>query len=118
MLIEPEYGHSYTKEDCYGSVGEGWHSLLDKVFELAESSPMPVYFVDCKEKWGGLRLAWYADSQRDDEFSESDWKEFSELVDEVEEESFSICEACGNPGQPRDTGWVKTMCEVCYMQGH
>lgn len=117
MLVKPEYGHSYNKEDCYGSVGEGWHGLLDKVFELAESTPMPVYFVDCKEKWGGLRLAWYAVESKDHPFSDSDWSYFCSFVEAVEEESFGVCEACGQDGMPRDTGWVKTMCETCWGEG-
>lgn len=117
MLMKPEFGHSYTKEDCYGSVGEGWHSLIDKMFEAIDKTPMPLYIVDCKEKWGGLRVYWDASNEHQDLFTEEDFKGFEDFIYELENESFGICEACGQDGMPRDRGWIKTMCETCYNEG-
>ena len=118
MLMKSDSGHSYTKEDCYGSVGEGWHSLINIMFEAIDKTPMPVYITDCKEKWGGLRVYWNASSGGEEVYTEEDFNSFDSLIIALEERSFSICEACGQAGKPRDTGWVKTLCDTCYSEGH
>ena len=117
MLVKPEFGHSYTKEDCYGSVGEGWHLLIDELFRAIDRTTVPVYITDCKEKWGGLRVYWNADSEQQQLFTEADFTNFDQYVTFLENKSFSVCEACGQDGKPRSGGWIKTLCETCWGEG-
>jgi len=36
-----------------------------------------------------------------------------DIVDAAERESFTICEACGQPGTPNEEGWISTLCPEC-----
>ena len=92
---------SYTREDAKRAVGKGWHKLIDEVFdELGDE--------DCvwsvKEKWGGLRIS--------GAFSER----LENLVWNLENESFEICEICGRPGKPRKGAWILTLCWWCAFK--
>jgi len=55
-----------------------------------------------KEKFGGLRfyMTYYV-------------KELEKLISEAEEETYKICECCGEPGRERDGGWILTLCNKC-----
>lgn len=56
-----------------------------------------------KEKFGGLRF--YMTHGNDEIFS---------LISEAESKSYKTCEECGEPGDQKDTGWVKTLCDSCH----
>lgn len=56
-----------------------------------------------KEKFGGLRF--YMTSAND---------EIRELVSEAEALSYKTCEECGEPGEERDTRWIRTLCDHCH----
>lgn len=56
-----------------------------------------------KEKFGTLRF--YMSCETD---------EMSELIDRAEELSAKICETCGAPGELRNDGWLRTMCDDCH----
>ena len=115
MLVVPDCGRSYTKEDCFGSVGAGWHSLVEEIFFFIDNSPVPIYVVQCKEKFGGLRFYWNVDTLREESFSEEDYDSLSSLISTVEERSLTTCEYCGNIGITVrvQCGWIRTLCASC-----
>ena len=55
--------------------------------------------VQIKEKFGGLRF-----------YVSHGNEEIHTLIQEAEELSFKTCEVCGEPGQLRGGGWLKTLC--------
>ena len=97
------YGYnSYvaSENDIKRSVGKGWSTLLDRVFDKLPIGT-PIY--DVKEKWGGLRI-----------YVGGVTEEINNFISDIETESCSICEFCGESGkQVRLGGWVKTICPEC-----
>jgi hypothetical protein len=107
-------------------VGRGWHPLLTRLHEqlLAVS---PTYSVQqVKEKYGTLRIQLYTGMLRHLNLGNADWPDSDQsarykaeddaaraLVHAAEQESARTCEACGNPGEPRDRAWIKTLCDDC-----
>jgi hypothetical protein len=112
--------------DHLRGVGRGWHPLLTRLHEqlLVVS---PAYSVQqVKEKYGALRVYLHTGLLRQLALGNTDWPGEEEaarhkaeddaamaLVRAAEEESASTCESCGNPGRPRDTAWIKTLCDTC-----
>lgn len=90
----------YSRELALQSVGEGWASLVNEVFDRKESYGKPITISQVKEKYGGLRI--YTN-----EFDD----EFDQFLYDVEMRSFSICEDCGKAGQLRGGGWYRTLCD-------
>ncbi len=95
FVIYDEEG--YDRQLAKDSVGPGWASLIEKVFD---AKPPGVRIVQVKEKYAGLRI--YTD-QID--------KRFDDLLFDVLNESLTICEACGRPGLVREGGWYTTLCD-------
>lgn len=90
--------------------GEGWWPILTNLCaniqhhldwknKTAEVVPQ-VTVAQIKEKFGGLRF--YYDGG--DEY-------ISGLVSMAESWAGNTCETCGKPGQQRDGGWIKTLCD-------
>lgn len=94
----PLIRQGYTRSTAKLFVGPGWHALIDRIYDQL---PTDAFVSDVKEKWGGLRLSVY-------DVDESVF----DFIDAIESESLRTCEVCGNPGQPRDTGWIKTLCDT------
>ena len=40
--------------------------------------------------------------------------EIFDLISEAEAASHKTCEHCGKPGEARDTGWIRTLCDTCH----
>lgn len=84
----------------YISCMDGWYDLIDELSSKLE--PLGVVAMQVKEKFGGLRF--YIGPGTDEAF---------DLIEEAERKSVHICEKCGQPGEQRNTGWVKTLCDEC-----
>jgi hypothetical protein len=102
---------SLSREDALGEVGAGWAYLVNKAYDnLPEGS-----CIDCvKEKFAELRIYWFpGDGVSRDAFSI-----FDKLLDDIEDESGTICEYCGQPGTLHITPgrWRKTMCRQCAKE--
>ena len=95
FVIYNEQG--YDRQLAKDSVGPGWTSLIEKVFD---AKPPGLRIVQVKEKYAGLRI--YTD--RID-------KRFDDLLFDVQNESLTICEECGKPGLVREGGWWTTLCD-------
>lgn len=87
--------------------GDGWFSLIKELCEKLKALKLKDFRVlQVKEKYGGLRF--YTGSV---ETKKAD--EVFRLIDEAGGKSYTICEACGKPGQPNKDGWIETLCESC-----
>jgi len=83
------------------TIGLGWYPLVKKLIEDLIKVGWDKQICQVKEKFGGLRF--YVNS-----LSEKGHK----LISKAEEESFEICEECGEPGEIRSREyWVKTLCD-------
>lgn len=86
------------------SVGDGWFALLTTLSGIithhAKHKKLTIRAVQVKEKFGGLRF--YTSGA--DEY-------VTGAVAMAESLSFAICETCGKPAQPRQGGWIQTLCD-------
>ncbi len=94
--------HKITRKIAKGCVGGGWHKLIDKLYDRL---PKNVEVLQVKEKFGGLRF--YIGAATED---------IHNFIAEVERESYTICEVCGEPGKPRDLPWILTLCDAHYKE--
>jgi len=91
---------------------DGWFTLIDelsttidRILEQDKSLADCFIVTQVKEKFGTLRF--YTSPTPDS----IHWvTEFAEAM------SAYICESCGNPGEPNDSGWIKTLCNSCRSQ--
>src|SRR5687768_12037651 len=98
------------KQNIYFECGDGWYDLIDKLSEKLEEKifvhPDESIVTCCaqvKEKFGGLRFYMYFETD-----------EMSDLINQAEDKSTSICELCGKPGTTRHINrWYKTICQNC-----
>lgn len=83
--------------------GKGWDKLINPLRKAAEATGAEVLQV--KEKFGGLRFYVY---------NAPDW--FQDIIHQMENFSYHVCESCGKPGEVREDGWIKTLCTECHEQ--
>jgi len=100
-----------TRENAYNMVGGGWKSLIDQVYDKLAEFP-DVYIETVKEKWGGLRI-YHNKGYIEGEGTYS--PEFERFLVEIENKSFTVCEVCGDPGEPRRGSWILTLCDTHKM---
>jgi len=97
---------NYTLSESLSRVDSGWHVLVQTFFRGIKDKP-EVKVLQIKEKFGGLRI--YVDNAD---------PEVHALIRELESDSMSICEKCGQPGTQRSVkGWTHTICLECYEIG-
>jgi len=89
-----------TNPKMFG-VGEGWYELIKNLIDELISLGWDRKLIQSKEKFGGLNF----------HINEST-KEMRELIYTYEKLSYDICEVCGNKGEPRKGGWIRTLCDV------
>jgi hypothetical protein len=89
------------------SHGDGWYNLIDEL--SAKLAPFGVIAAQVKEKFGGLRF--YIDYP--DNLSKDQIEQIRNIKDEYESKSYETCEACGEPGERRSGGWIRTLCDKC-----
>jgi hypothetical protein len=96
---------------CWGfECGDGWFNILNQLmgniqhhldWKNRTSEVVPQVTLDqVKEKFGTLRF-YYTGG---DDYIRG-------LVTMAEAMSATTCEVCGNPGERRDGGWIRTLCE-------
>lgn len=86
-------------------INDGWIPIVQKLIEDINrlSGDLDVNVVEIKEKFGTLRF--YVDGSS---------KEIDELIDEAELKSSITCDLCGQPGELRRGGWLRTLCDECH----
>ena len=99
-----ENGYFTDRPPLYnvGSVGDGWLGLLKDLIEDLIKLGWNKQICDIKEKFGGLRF--YIAGGSDEIF---------DRINKAESDSYKICETCGEPGEPTQGGWIKTLCYNC-----
>ena len=90
--------------------GEGWWPIIETLCnniqhhidgKNKESEIVPqVTVAQIKEKFGGLRFYYDGGDER-----------IRGMVQMAESWADRSCEECGAPGQRRDGGWIKTLCD-------
>jgi hypothetical protein len=103
IFDDDRYRYSITREEAKSDVGKGWASLLDKIYDNLRPETQ---VLQVKEKFGGLRF--YVGGATTEEF---------DVIDQAEEDSYTICEQCGKEGKLReDLGWILTLCDEHYEE--
>ncbi len=108
--METQYPKMFS--EAYGgiAVGAGWWHIIESLcgniqhhlnWKNKESETVPqVQVMQIKEKFGGLRF--YYDGGDD---------EISGMVRMAESWADQTCETCGNKGERRSGGWIRTLCD-------
>lgn len=114
MTNKSQWSYELFGVEC----GEGWKSLYQPLIDYIEgynNKHTDSFFEihQIKEKWGGLRFYWGGENiPKDIE------KEFKQMVDDAEAESWLVCEQCGsteNVGLVVGS-WYYTTCEKCLRE--
>lgn len=83
-------------------VGPGWHAILDDlVKEFAEIEGLG--FLSAHEKWGGLRVGYLYDGDRQDDVDA--------IVKKTADRCIVACWYCGQPGKIKQERWWRVRCE-------
>ena len=90
--------------------GDGWFDILWRlceeleplVAEFERTSGLKFEVLQVKEKFGGLRF--YVNCRRNEAIGER--------IGAAMQESFRICEICGQPGKLWEGNWIKTLCDL------
>ena len=93
-------GKETTLEAVVSNAPPGWSKLVTKLIEDLFQLGWDGGVLQVKEKFGGLRFYIAAGN-----------KEIWKRITKAENESYEICEQCGEPGELHQTGWWRTLCE-------
>lgn len=116
--------------------GDGWFKLIDEMCENImrvyndAGIELDIEVDQVKEKFAGLRFYYHFKGRKKkihaidflgqgtlrlkDEERNID-KLINDIVHTAEENSYHICEICGNFGRVRkDLPWIRTLCDSCY----
>jgi hypothetical protein len=92
----------WASVDC----GKGWYDIITALdADLREIYP-DYRVVQVKEKFGTLR--YYIDGVPNELFDA-----IYARIGQAERESSITCETCSGPGELRNNGWLKTLCDTC-----
>ncbi|PYX49951.1 MAG: hypothetical protein DMG76_35780 [Acidobacteria bacterium] len=88
--------------------GDGWFDILWRlcvdleplVAEFEQAAGCQFEILQVKEKFGELRI--HVNHAND---------AIRERIGVAKEEAYRTCEVCGQPGQRREGGWIKTLCD-------
>lgn len=101
----------YSRQDAKDSVPEGWHGLVDELYDMYDQYGDGVEVLQVKEKFAGLVV--YIQTGLGDEIFDA--------THEAWVKSREICEVCGKPGKVAERySWMKTLCsdhERVWMGG-
>lgn len=103
-----ENGHYPDKGNIYScrtfEIGPGWYGLVKTLIEKACAAGWNKQVCQVKEKFGGLRF-----------YINDASEEVHKIISEHETLSYKICEQCGEPGEKRSGGWIRTLCDTCHQ---
>jgi len=102
MPVLDMFGKPYPRRDAKCCVGKGWGGLIDEIYDLLESWEGESIVSQIKEKFGGLRF--YVSTDYD----------ILLKVEDICDRSYSVCEDCGEPGEPTPGSWTYTLCKNCW----
>lgn len=113
--VRSAHGSQTRHPPCGAGCGPGWWPILRELFARLENLNLPDGFSieQVKEKFGGLRVSTSCFDVCDEESSRC-FGAVNAAIREAESKSWGTCEACGQPGQRRRGGWIKTLCDECH----
>ena len=79
--------------------GPGWASLYEPLMKMCKEEGVEIHQI--KEKFGGLRF-----------YTGPASEELNACISIAEMQSYDICEECGEPGELRGGGWIRTLCDI------
>jgi hypothetical protein len=89
-------------------IGEGWWPILEELcssiqhhIDWKKGACQQVTVAQIKEKFGGLRF-----------YYEGGDDQVRGMVSMAESWAAHSCETCGAPGERRQGGWIKTLCDI------
>ena len=94
--------HGFPPTQCPSDINPGWASILDRMLKQLRVIEYSGEIAQVKEKLGTLRVY----------LSEMN-KQADKIVAIAEAESETTCQDCGDPGQLRAGGWLRTLCDPC-----
>ncbi len=102
----------------YIECGVGWKKLYQPVIDKAEELDVSIFQI--KEKYGSLRI-YLGGGPVDDEgnplLDYETWEELRDMADGAEDESYYVCETCGDTGSLRGYSWMYTSCDKHIREG-
>lgn len=129
VIFRDRHGNKMTTAMCWGfDHGDGWYHLLDSLCHTIQShidsnqehihwcyqngaeppEEIPqVVAVQVKEKYATLRFYYNGGDSHIDG-----------AVHAIETLSRYVCEECGKPGEVRNDGWLRTLCDDHYVNHH
>jgi hypothetical protein len=127
--LKETYPEMYQNVYCGIYIDKGWFNLVDALsrsiynyvksnhttYDILSAKNSETDYekveypsvVQIKEKFGDLRF--YVDGSN---------RYVDGMIDMAEQMSIHICEVCGNPGEKRDTNWIKVLCDEHYVKHH
>jgi hypothetical protein len=109
-VLQERYQH-ILKKLPYIECDIGWFDLIDEalkdILDIAYEEDEPIQVVQIKEKFGGLRIYYDAESEDEDRLHR-----LEDIVYNAEKLSYKTCEVCGEEGKPRKGVWIKTLCDI------
>jgi hypothetical protein len=94
------------KNANFFDVDEGWYELIKDLIDDLIKLGWNKQVCQVKEKFGGVRF--YINEGSDEIFKR---------IGNAENDSYKICEKCGEQGQFRnDIGWYLTLCDEHYKE--
>lgn len=108
--MEATYPHIFSGRYGGFCIDEGWWPIVDALCaeiqrHINRNNVKQVVALQVKEKFGGLRFYYSGGDAVIDG-----------MVQMAESWAVRTCEKCGSPGEPRDTSWIKTLCENHYKE--
>lgn len=101
----------------YAECNSGWEGLIARVLDVVTANvanPADFTFAQIKEKYGFLNISYYLSEEASDEAR----RRIDEVVDAVAEDSKTICEITGRPGQLVRRGfYVMARCDDLIEEG-
>jgi hypothetical protein len=108
----------------YSAIGVGWLSIIEELNDNLAAIDLDYEIHQIKEKFGTLRFyaqtsfgcgeRWDGDLKQHivyDEQAHARYEQFSALIAEAEKASGTTCEVCGEPGEIRQSRWIKVRCD-------
>jgi hypothetical protein len=87
----------------YFGVGQGWFGILKNLIEESIDAGWDKQILQSKEKFGGLRF-----------YTNGVPEEVNDIISKYTKLSVETCEECGEPGELRQGGWIRTLCDKHY----
>jgi hypothetical protein len=92
-----------AQESCLSwgfECGEGWHPILEEMFDKLGALDEDVDIGQVKEKLGGLRVYYMGVSDN-----------VAKIIKEAETKCETTCEVCGKEGTLNTKGWYSVRCD-------